>query len=135
MGVELPLPGSFTFQRMFFDSLHCVGGSASAAAAPVFVGPRHWGQFASARAATTYATNASVQVNIPVRIAITFSLWMSGWQEHNGFSDVVRAVTPPMPVQAGARDSRCWAKSGSHRSTEGTEVRSGWNASWIVKRI
>jgi hypothetical protein len=46
IGVEVPRPGSLTFQRMFFPSLHVVGGSANGAA-PLPSGPRHCGQFDS----------------------------------------------------------------------------------------
>jgi hypothetical protein len=41
------LPGSSTFQRTFFVSLHSTGGEASGAT-PVMSGPRHWGQKRSA---------------------------------------------------------------------------------------
>src|SRR5213593_4362174 len=51
-GDEEPRPGISTFQRMFFVSLHSVGGLASFDT-PVAYGPRHCGQkrSASARAA------------------------------------------------------------------------------------
>ena len=43
-GVECPLPGSDTFQRTPFVSLHSTGGSACGAT-PVIAGPRHWGHW------------------------------------------------------------------------------------------
>ena len=43
MGDAEPWPGSSTFQRTFFVSLHSVGGSA-VGDTPVANGPRHWGQ-------------------------------------------------------------------------------------------
>ena len=42
-GLANPLPGIFTFQRMFLSSLHVTGGSAFGAS-PVANGPRHAGQ-------------------------------------------------------------------------------------------
>src|SRR4051794_10686638 len=49
IGVAVPRPGSFTFQRTFCVSLQFVGGSAPAAV-PFASGPRHCGQSASAAA-------------------------------------------------------------------------------------
>ena len=44
IGVEVPLPGSFTFHLMLFVSLQVTGGLA-AGAVPLAWGPRHCGQF------------------------------------------------------------------------------------------
>src|SRR5580765_5649823 len=49
-GEEEPRPGISTFQRMFFVSLHSVGGLACFET-PVAYGPRHCGQKRSAVAA------------------------------------------------------------------------------------
>src|SRR3954471_24010393 len=43
MGLLLPVPATGTFQRMFFVSLHSIGGLA-VGASPVPSGPRHVGQ-------------------------------------------------------------------------------------------
>src|SRR5207245_3568544 len=49
-GDEDPRPGMSTFQRMFFVSLHSVGGFANRET-PLAYGPRHCGQNRSAAAA------------------------------------------------------------------------------------
>jgi hypothetical protein len=46
IGVDVPRPGSLTFQRTLRSSPHVVGGSADGAA-PLASGPRHCGQFDS----------------------------------------------------------------------------------------
>jgi hypothetical protein len=43
IGVDIPLPGSFTFHLIPSVSLHLAGGCA-VAETPVFKGPRHCGQ-------------------------------------------------------------------------------------------
>ena len=44
IGVDMPRPGSFTFQAMFSDGLHRTGNPVSRET-PLASGPRHWGQF------------------------------------------------------------------------------------------
>src|SRR5687768_15297326 len=46
IGVDVPRPGSLTFQRTFLPSPQVSGGSA-VGAAPLASGPRHCGQFES----------------------------------------------------------------------------------------
>src|SRR5688500_2761003 len=47
-GVECPLPGSATFQRTFFVSLHSTGG-VEFGATPVARGPRHCGHWSATK--------------------------------------------------------------------------------------
>lgn len=54
MGVAVPLPGSFTFQRTFEVSLQVTGGSALGAV-PVSSGPRHPGQLCAIAARNALA--------------------------------------------------------------------------------
>jgi hypothetical protein len=60
IGVDAPLPGSFTFHLMFLSSAHSVGGSASGAA-PVPSGPRHCGQFWAACTSAACAVGAAAK--------------------------------------------------------------------------
>src|SRR4051812_2175694 len=63
-GVEVPLPGTFTFHFTFFVSPHSVGGSP-AGETPFINGPRHAGQFWSADDAA--AENAARTSNAGAR--------------------------------------------------------------------
>ena len=62
IGVPEPRPGTSTFQRTFFVSLHTSGGSALGAT-PVASGPRHWahapGSATEAERETTASQNSS----------------------------------------------------------------------------
>src|SRR5687767_6432370 len=57
IGVPVPLPGRFTFQRTFSVSLHVVGGLATGAT-PVPCGPRHCGQAACVEDGAVLAAGA-----------------------------------------------------------------------------
>ena len=54
-GVAVPAPGILTFHLTFLVSLHSVGGSAWGAT-PLWRGPRHCGQFCSAKDEAPWAT-------------------------------------------------------------------------------
>src|SRR5688572_18562586 len=77
IGVELPLPGSFTFHLTFSVSLHFVGGVADGAT-PVPSGPRHWGQVSptagSAARAAPFARSITRAISaIKARFCIAIS--------------------------------------------------------------